>query len=82
MCQDSREKISLVSNFFIFSLDKALLYFVIYNDNETYHFGKHFMASFPFKNKSQMTVAIPAIIISIIIAIIICPGIAGAGRGP
>jgi len=40
------------------------------------------MASFPFTNKFQITVAMPAIIISIIIAIIICPGIAGAGRGP
>ena len=66
--------------FLLFSLDKTLLFFVTYN--EFYHFRKHYMACFPFTNKSQITVAIPAIIISIIIAIIICPGIAGAGGDP
>jgi hypothetical protein len=40
------------------------------------------MASFSLNDKVQITVAIPMIIISIIIAIIIRPGIAGAGGGP
>ncbi len=38
------------------------------------------MAPFSFHGKAQITVAIPKIII--IIAIIICPGIAGAGGEP
>ena len=39
-------------------------------------------ATLPFNNKAKITVAIPAIIIRIIIGIIICSGIAGAGRDP
>jgi len=40
------------------------------------------MGHFSFNDKVRITVAIPTIIISIIIAIIICSGIAGAGGGP
>ena len=36
----------------------------------------------PFNDNAKVIVAIPAIIIIIIIGIIICSGIAGAGRGP
>ncbi len=35
-------------------------------------------ATFPFNDRAKVTVAIP----TIIILIIICSGIAGAGRGP
>ncbi len=40
------------------------------------------MAPFSLIDKAVTIVAIPTIIISIIIAIIIRPGIAGAGGGP
>lgn len=40
------------------------------------------MLPFSLNDKAQINVAIPTIIISIIIAIIICSGIAGAGGGP
>ena len=40
------------------------------------------MGPFFLNDKVQIIVAIPTIIISIIIAIIIRPGIAGAGGGP
>ena len=40
------------------------------------------MAFFSRKDEAEIIVAIPMIITNIIIAIIICPGIAGAGGGP